>query len=70
MYETDFTLDMDGWMTCNFTSYSTIFQLYHDDGRMIMKDCVQWNLFRVERISSQAGLELATARLVGQRLTH
>ena len=33
----------DGWMTCDFTSFSTVFQSYQDNGRMIMKDCVQWN---------------------------
>ena len=32
---------MDGWMTCDFTSFSTVFQSYQDDGRLIMKDCVQ-----------------------------
>ena len=33
----------DGWMTCDFTSFSTVFQVYQDDGQMIMKGCVQWN---------------------------
>ena len=33
----------DGWTTCNFTSFSTVFQSYQDIGRMIMKGCVQWN---------------------------
>ena len=33
----------DGWMICDFTSYSTVFQSYQDDGRMIMKGCKQWN---------------------------
>ena len=33
----------DGWMICDFTSFSTVFQSYQDDGRMIMKGCVQWN---------------------------
>ena len=23
---------LDGWMTCNFTSFSTVFQLYQDSG--------------------------------------
>ena len=32
---------MDGWMTCSFTSFSTVFQSYQDDGRLIMKGCVQ-----------------------------
>ena len=34
---------MDGWMTCNFMSVSTVFQSYGDDGQMIMKGCVQRN---------------------------
>ena len=41
----------DGWMTYNFTSLSTVFQSYQDDERLIMEGCVQWNLFRVEKIS-------------------
>ena len=35
----------DGWMTCGFTSFSTVFQSYQDDGWVIMKGCVQWNPF-------------------------
>ena len=31
----------DGWMTCDFTSCSTVFQSYQDDGWMIIKGCVQ-----------------------------
>ena len=27
----------DGWLTCDFTSFSTVFQSYQDDGRLIMK---------------------------------
>ena len=38
-----FAEGMDEFMTCDFTSFSTVFQLYEDDGRMIMKGCVQWN---------------------------
>ena len=34
---------MNGWMTCDFTSFSTAFQSYQDDGRVIMKGCVHWN---------------------------
>ena len=30
-------------MTCDFTSFSTVFQSYEDDERLIMYDCVQWN---------------------------
>ena len=33
----------DGRMTCDFMSFSKVFQSYQDDGRMIMKGCVQWN---------------------------
>ena len=34
---------MDGWMTCDFTSFLTVFQSYQDDVWMIMKGCVQCN---------------------------
>ena len=34
---------IDGWITCDFTSYLTVFQSYQNDVWMIMKDCVQWN---------------------------
>ena len=50
-------------------SFSTVFQSYQEDGWMIMKGCVQWNAFYVEKISSHAGLHLATARSIGQCLT-
>ena len=33
---------MDGWMICDFTSFSTVFQSYQDDERLVMKGCVQW----------------------------
>ena len=39
----NFILAMDGWMTCDFTSFSTVFQSNLDDGQVIMKGCVQWN---------------------------
>ena len=35
--------DRNGWMTCNFMSFSTVFQSYQDDGWMIMEGCVQWS---------------------------
>ena len=60
----------DGWLICDFTFFSTVFQSDQDDGRMKMKGCVQWNPFMVEKISPRAGLELGSARSVGQRLTH
>ena len=35
---------MDGWMdNAIFTFFSSVFQSYQDDGRLILKDCVQWN---------------------------
>ena len=34
---------MDGWRTCDFTSFSTVFQSYQDDERLTLKGCVQWN---------------------------
>ena len=30
----------DGWMSCDFTSFSTVFQSCQDDGQMILKGCV------------------------------
>ena len=35
--------EMDGWINCDFTSFPTVFQSYQDDGRVIVKGCVQWN---------------------------
>ena len=46
---------MDRSMTCDFTSFSTVFQSYQDDERLIMKGSVQWNSFIVEKISPQGG---------------
>ena len=51
---------MDGF---NFTSISTVFLSYQDNWR------INGTLFRLEKISPLAGLELCTARYVGQRLT-
>ena len=31
--------------------FSTVFQLYQDDGRVIMKGCVQWNPVYIEKIT-------------------
>ena len=43
-FETSHQYSMDGWMTCDFTPFSTVFQSYQDDVWMIIKGCVQWNL--------------------------
>ena len=45
-------------MTCDFTSFTIVFQSYQDDGRLIMKGCAG-TLFTEEKISPQAGIELA-----------
>ena len=37
------TEHIDGWMACDFTSFSTVFQSYQDDVWMIMIGCVQRN---------------------------
>ena len=54
---------MNGWMT------STVFESYHDDQSLVITGWVQWNAFTIEKISPREGLELGTARSVGQRLT-
>ena len=36
-------IKMDGWTACDFTSFSTVFQSYQDDEKLIMKGCVQRN---------------------------
>ena len=33
---------MNGWMICDVTSFSTVFQSYQNDVRMVVKGCVQW----------------------------
>ena len=52
---------MDGWVR-GFTSLSTIFQSYRDDGRANIKGSVQWSAPRLcsGRTSPQAGFEPAT----------
>ena len=55
----------DGWMNCDFTSFSTVFQSYQevDKERLCaMKLRLRLRRFRLERTRS--------ARSVGQRLTH
>ena len=44
----------DAWMTCNFTSSSTVFQSYQGEGQMIMEGCVHGTPFMVEKISPRA----------------
>ena len=52
---------MDGWMTCNFMSFSTVFQSYQDDKQLIMKAVCNGIPFTVEKILPLAGIKLTTA---------
>ena len=45
-------------MTCDFTSFSTVFQSYRDDERLIMKAVCNRAPFTVEKILPRAGIEL------------
>ena len=45
-------------MTCYFTSFSTVFQSYQDDGWVIMKGCVQWQPVNIlKRFPPSLGME-------------
>ena len=57
-------------MTCNFTSFLTVFQSYQDDVWMIMKGCVQWNSVYGWEDFTPSEDWTWSARSVGQRLTH
>ena len=41
-----------GWMTYDITSLSTVFHLYLDQMKIIMKGCVQWNPIMDENTST------------------
>ena len=43
--QTIFYFKINSMMTYDFTSFSTVFQSYQDDGRLIMKGCVLWSFF-------------------------
>ena len=57
-------------MTCDFTSFSMVFQSYQDDGRMIIIDLCNGIPFAVEQESPLVEFELGTSRSVGQHLAH
>ena len=61
---------MGGWITYDFTTFSTVFQSFQDDERLIIKGLCNGTPSTVEKNSPQAGLELGTARSASQRLTH
>ena len=52
---------IDEWMTCDLTSFSTVFQSYWDDGWMIMKGCEQRIPITIEKRLPHAGLKLGTS---------
>ena len=45
---------LDEWMTCNLTSFSTVFQSYQDHGQVIKAVC-KGTLFMIEKISPSGG---------------
>ena len=55
-------------MTCDFMSFSTVFQSCQDYRKLIMKGCVQWNPVTVVKIFPWAGLEPGTTTSVDQPL--
>ena len=59
---------MDGWMTRDFISFSTVFQSYQDDGWMIMKGCVQWSLVYGWEDFASSRARTWNARSVGQHV--
>ena len=62
--------DMDRWMICDFGSFSTVFQSYQDDERLIMKGCAQrYFVYGWEDYMLSLSV-LMTARSAGQSLTH
>ena len=61
---------MDGSRTSDFTSFSTVFQSYQDDGRMTMALCAMEFRLRLKQSSTQTGLDLTIARSVGQHFTN
>ena len=47
-------LRMDGWMTCDFTSFLTVFPSYQDDVWIVCNGTA----FKVEKISPRVRIEL------------
>ena len=61
---------VDGWMTCDFTSFLTVFLSYQDDGRLIMKSRGIETCLWFERFPPPAGLYPGMASSVGKHLTY
>ena len=61
---------MDGWTTCEFTSFLTVFPSYLDDVLDDNERCMQWNsILGLEDFTSSEDQTWSTTS-VGQRLTH
>ena len=56
-------------MNCEFKSFSIVFQLNQDDGRLIMKGCMQWNSVYGREDFPLSRDQTRSPRSVGQRLT-
>ena len=59
---------IDAWMTCDFTSFSIIFQSYYDDSRPITKSCVQWSSM-IEKIPASRGNQTLDCKISRPVLT-
>ena len=58
-------------MTCDFTSFSTVFKSYQDDGWMIMKTMCNGTPFTIEKDPCRKrDSNLGTSISAGQRLTY
>ena len=62
-------MDANGWHA-SLRPFLTVFQSYQDDGRLIMKGCVQWNSIYGREDFASSGDRTWSARSEGQRLTH
>ena len=51
-------------------SFSTVFQSYQDDDRLLMKGCLQWTSFYGWEDFASSGDQIQSTRSVGQRLIH
>ena len=58
--------NLDGWMTCDFMSFQTVFQEYQDDVWMIMNGCVQWNSIYDWEDFTSSEERTCSAKSVGQ----
>ena len=66
-----FKVSVVEWMSCNFTSFLTIFKSYQAYGRVIMKGCLQWNsVLGWGEFVPPSDLESVTAKSADQYLPY